>query len=54
MVKLSYDFKRFVEGLNVYALYTVGSGRKNSATGDSLPTKTNSMPTFNIGSRVIG
>ena len=28
MFKLSYDFKRFVEGLSVYALYTVGTGRK--------------------------
>ena len=37
MFKLSYDFKRFVEGLNVYALYTVGTGRKDSATGNDLP-----------------
>jgi hypothetical protein len=37
MFKLSYDFKRFVEGLNVYALYTVGAGRKSSASGDDPP-----------------
>jgi hypothetical protein len=37
MFKLSYDFKRFVEGLSMYALYTVGTGRKDSANGLSLP-----------------
>jgi len=36
MFKLSYDFKRFVEGLSAYALYTVGTGRKNGSTGESL------------------
>jgi hypothetical protein len=36
MFKLSYDFKRFVEGLNVYALYTVGTGREDPSTGKSL------------------
>lgn len=37
MFKLSYDFKRFVEGLSAYALYTVGTGRRNASTGESLP-----------------
>jgi hypothetical protein len=37
MFKLSYDFKRFVEGLSAYALYTVGTGRKSASTGDDLP-----------------
>ncbi|NTV42799.1 MAG: OprD family porin [Syntrophobacteraceae bacterium] len=37
MFKLSYDFKRFVEGLSMYALYTVSSGRKNSSNGIDLP-----------------
>jgi hypothetical protein len=26
----------FVDGLSMYALYTVGTGRKDSATGDTL------------------
>lgn len=37
MFKLSYDFKRFVEGLGAYALYTIGTGRKSSGTGKDLP-----------------
>ncbi len=37
MFKLSYDFKRFVPGLSAYALYTVGTGRKSTSTGDDLP-----------------
>lgn len=37
MFKLSYDFKRFVEGLSMYALYTIGTGRKDAATGEELP-----------------
>jgi hypothetical protein len=37
MFKLSYDFKRFVEGLSAYALFAVGTGRKNTSTGEDLP-----------------
>jgi hypothetical protein len=37
MFKLSYDFKRFVEGLTLYALYTVGIGREDPSTGEDLP-----------------
>lgn len=37
MFKLSYDFKRFVEGLGAYALYTIGTGRKSSGSGKDLP-----------------
>ncbi len=37
MFKLSYDFKRFVQGLSLYALYTMGSGREDPATGNELP-----------------
>ena len=37
MFKLSYDFKRFVEGLTSYALYTIGTGRKDPSTGSELP-----------------
>jgi hypothetical protein len=37
MFRLSYDFKRFVEGLSSYALYTIGSGRKDPSTGRDLP-----------------
>ncbi|MHC1741581.1 MAG: OprD family outer membrane porin [Syntrophobacteraceae bacterium] len=37
MLKLSYDFKRFVEGLTLYGLYTTGTGRKSNSTGEDLP-----------------
>lgn len=37
MFKLSYDFKRFVEGLSAYALCTVSTGRRNAATRKDLP-----------------
>jgi len=37
MLKASYDFKRFVEGLSAYALYTVGTGRKDPSTGGDQP-----------------
>lgn len=36
MFKLSYDFKRFVQGLSAYTLYTVGMGREDPATGKGL------------------
>jgi hypothetical protein len=39
MIKLSYDFKRFVEGLSMYALYTVGTGRRDPASGLNLPNE---------------
>lgn len=40
MFKLSYDFKRFVEGLSAYALYSVGTGLRSSSTGDDVSNET--------------
>jgi hypothetical protein len=36
MFKLSYDFKRFIQGLSLYTLYTVGMGREDPTSGKGL------------------